>query len=416
VDVLSLQRRLGLAVAGYLALVILVVTLVPFRFAVPDRIVLTGFTGPGDLVANVGFFWPLGFVLAFAGERRALQLGFLLSVSVEVTQLFLPGRFPSLLDVATNTLGAGLGGATCGLVRSALARRADAGGVLALDLPLAGLLYLFIPLLWLSGLASTGDPSRRWLALVVGLAGVVVLAAIDRHLLAPRRTPRWAMPVGSALWFGLGLLPGWYAEPGFVALASVGAGGLVALLARVLETVEPAGRRYEVPAVRRAGAVLLVFLVLAALWPIGSLTAGWRGGLGLAWPGGAGQVAILRFLELLAGTAVAGYGFAEARGRRPESASRGRATAWVAGGVLAGVLGLLRGFHPAYGASLLEAGLMIVGFRLGVAVYWRQRAYVLALLGRSAPASAAPPEAERRARVRVDPSPDSVAWPIRTRR
>jgi VanZ family protein len=70
---------------------------------------------PYDIVANLLLFAPLGFGLA--GEMRmrgftvvgtvliALAIGFSLSLTVETLQCFLPGRDPSLTDVATNSVG-----------------------------------------------------------------------------------------------------------------------------------------------------------------------------------------------------------------------------------------------------------------------------------------------------------------------
>ena len=65
---------------------------------------------------NIVLFLPLGFLLplAFRSLRLAAWTGlaiscavaFVLSASVEIAQLlFLPDRYPSLLDVLANTLG-----------------------------------------------------------------------------------------------------------------------------------------------------------------------------------------------------------------------------------------------------------------------------------------------------------------------
>jgi glycopeptide antibiotics resistance protein len=114
---------------GLSVLVILVCTLYPFRFdptAVQGlRQILGSFTmrsGRTDLVANVFLFMPLG--LGLAGWlwthkiHPLLQLvlvaisSALLSGAVECAQAFLPSRFPSYMDVVTNTLG-GVGGYLC---------------------------------------------------------------------------------------------------------------------------------------------------------------------------------------------------------------------------------------------------------------------------------------------------------------
>jgi glycopeptide antibiotics resistance protein len=67
-----------------------------------------------DVVLNVIFYVPFG--LFFPQGRRgagkfALAVGcaFLLSVATELTQVYSHGRFPSMTDVATNTIGAAVG-------------------------------------------------------------------------------------------------------------------------------------------------------------------------------------------------------------------------------------------------------------------------------------------------------------------
>lgn len=64
-----------------------------------------------DRIANVFLFVPLGAGLALLGlgAARALVASLLLSCSVELIQLYLPGRDASLYDVLSNSLGAGLG-------------------------------------------------------------------------------------------------------------------------------------------------------------------------------------------------------------------------------------------------------------------------------------------------------------------
>lgn len=71
-----------------------------------------------DAVVNVGIYLPLGVfaLLTFAGSSRlevavsaSLLLGFTLSVADEMAQAYIPGRFPSMLDVTTDTIGTGIG-------------------------------------------------------------------------------------------------------------------------------------------------------------------------------------------------------------------------------------------------------------------------------------------------------------------
>lgn len=64
-----------------------------------------------DLVLNVLYFLPLGWLLG--RERRgawlALGLGLLLSVGIEITQAYVPGRDSTWMDVVANTVGCVVG-------------------------------------------------------------------------------------------------------------------------------------------------------------------------------------------------------------------------------------------------------------------------------------------------------------------
>ena len=64
-----------------------------------------------DGARNLILFAPLGAALWATGRTRrsALAIGFGISLTIEILQLMIPGRFSALLDVGFNTLGTGLG-------------------------------------------------------------------------------------------------------------------------------------------------------------------------------------------------------------------------------------------------------------------------------------------------------------------
>lgn len=66
-----------------------------------------------EFTANVLMFVPIGlFLLLLVGRRRwwvAILAGVLLSASIEIAQLGLPGRVSDIRDLASNSLGALLG-------------------------------------------------------------------------------------------------------------------------------------------------------------------------------------------------------------------------------------------------------------------------------------------------------------------
>ncbi|MBY0399195.1 VanZ family protein [Myxococcota bacterium] len=64
-----------------------------------------------DAIRNLVLLMPLGWLLAALGRgaRFAALLGFLLSLTIESAQALLPGRYPSAVDVVTNSLSAAAG-------------------------------------------------------------------------------------------------------------------------------------------------------------------------------------------------------------------------------------------------------------------------------------------------------------------
>src|SRR5262245_55845958 len=77
----------------------------------PWCIVGCGDLGLLDIILNVLLFLPLGIGLRLVlRTRAAVAIGFVCSVAIELTQLYLiAGRDASLRDVITNTLGTGIG-------------------------------------------------------------------------------------------------------------------------------------------------------------------------------------------------------------------------------------------------------------------------------------------------------------------
>lgn len=74
-----------------------------------------------EAVANVALFVPLGVLLPWARAVRpwtAIPAGLALSAAIELTQLAMPARFPSVQDVVMNTLGAAVGAALVLAVRA----------------------------------------------------------------------------------------------------------------------------------------------------------------------------------------------------------------------------------------------------------------------------------------------------------
>jgi VanZ family protein len=111
---------------------IFITTLFPFNFTLRGRVLSwnalalpPGREGKWEILANVLLYLPFGrAITAYFFSRRlqiyrtlvlVLVICFTISYVCEVLQFFLPSRFPSWRDVASNTMG-GILGSLCVLV------------------------------------------------------------------------------------------------------------------------------------------------------------------------------------------------------------------------------------------------------------------------------------------------------------
>jgi glycopeptide antibiotics resistance protein len=356
------RAAFGLTLTAYLLFVAAVVTLAPFRFADTPVFALTWRTSAEDFVLNFLMFVPLGFSLRLATGGApswcvgAALFGVAASGAIETAQAWLPGRCPSLIDVGTNATGCWFGA----LIHDEIRRRSDArlAGALALELPLMGLFYLLVPLVWANGLAAAGEEARLWFSLLPGAIGSIVLASVWVHRLRGKAAlSAWTLSAIAFAWFVVASLPTMRIGKRFV----LGCALVVALLVR-LQTWLPAlhradGRRFEAPTLRRVAPLFASYLLLLAVWPWSGETVGWRGGIGLIDLADVpDRTPVLRLIEWIAVFTVGGYMLAEARGRRDERDGAAGLVVLLAAATAAAALEGLRGVHPRYAASALHAG------------------------------------------------------------
>ncbi|MBC7788377.1 MAG: VanZ family protein [Anaerolineae bacterium] len=105
--------RREIAVAAIL-LVILVITLTPAANGPPLQFSFELGVGRhwlADAILNLCMFVPLGLALAWNSRSpaKAVFCGLLLSTTVELAQMWIPGRDPSLSDIFSNTAGTTVG-------------------------------------------------------------------------------------------------------------------------------------------------------------------------------------------------------------------------------------------------------------------------------------------------------------------
>lgn len=380
--------HLGLAILGYLLGVTLIVTLLPFRFSVPGAWRVWLQSDVVDVVANVIMFVPLGFLFRVGTHHhrrhstlRVLWAGAALSLAIESVQLFEAERFSSPWDVGANAVGAWVGA----VLASMVTRRIGAGGAvvarLSLELPLMGLLYLVIPLLWLNGLAARGNEGHLVAGILVATFGAAVLGGLQRHHLGPDRGVSMRATLGAATFgFLAGAFPALATAPGVV-LAGAGASCAITWLYASFGSAVRRDRRYEVAVIRTAVPPLVAFLVLLGIGTDPTRVQGWTWSLGFPpLQSKTGTREILQLLELVAAFTLLGYVIAEYRGRavpRLQTALP-RVLAWS--GACGLTVELIRGFTSVPGASLARTALLQSSALYGAWLYYLQRRHVLLLL------------------------------------
>jgi hypothetical protein len=300
----------------------------------------------------------------------------LVSAALETCQLFLPGRDSSLVDVATNGMGALLGAAAAN--KCTRVREEPSLLLFAFEMPLMNVVYLLIPLLWLGSLSMGGELERLGLITLLGVFGGSVIASVVVNRLGLDRNPGCLMPaVYAAGWFITGTLPAVMDSPVEVFVAAgvvAAAAGLSALLWRRGDQSE---RRFELPTLKRAFLLFGLFLLLLSAWPTTLPLAEWSNDLDYKALTEVQRIVLAsRFIEGIAAFTLLGYLVAGMRGRRNESALK--TLGWAAG-CASGFLILtaaLRDLLSGLLSSVMEAGLLTGAALYGAVIYRLQLAAV----------------------------------------
>lgn len=383
--------RLGTALLVYMLGVTLIVTLLPFPFVWPDRWQINVGDDPYDAIVSVLLFVPLGFLFRMATSRErqssmrwVIWSAVLISIMIEAMQLFDGTRESTLLDVVANIFGAWVGALAFDRIARSARLNARLIGWLGLEIPLMGLVYLLVPLLWANSLAGRGAWVPTLGTFLIGAFGATLLGGLQRHYFGPSRgaEPHHTAAF-AAIWFIAGALAMLPWRPFELA------GGALAVAAlcwwqgrrRLHDTASK--RRFEASLLRSAVPLYAAYLVMLVSSPVLEEIGSWHGHFG--FPGVAfSRVEIARLLELCVAFTLVGYMGAEIRGRdvmRYRDAIP-RLIAWGIG--LAIAVEAARGFGV-YGASLARAVLVVAACLYGGWLYYLQRAHVMWLVRRTAP-------------------------------
>jgi glycopeptide antibiotics resistance protein len=375
------RARLSGAVLVYYGGIILLITLVPFRFTLPAEIHMLWTGGVTDTLANIALFVPIGILYPISSRGRlparalrAILLGGVFSLSIELAQTAEPERYSSVIDVFANTTGTALGAALLLLVRRRLGANARLRGRISLELPLMGLLYLVVPLVWLSAL-TIGDEPIRWIlpALLCAFGGRLWSVLLRFHFGPLAGVSVRQMRLAAALWALVGMAPAAQHPAGVVLLAL-----LAAVCVQPGSALEHSGeRRFEQAALTHAMPMFLAFLAALIVLPIAGGLAHWRMSLGFPSTARAlSTIEQLRTLGCIAAASVLGYLVAEMGGRRELPYSRVVPRLVALSAVFAVGLEAVRGLQPGIGASVAEGVLVSMAGPYGGWIYHLQRILV----------------------------------------
>ena len=380
--------RLSRALLSYLVVVIAALLLVPYDFAMPAAYEFRFDTSPSGAMAIFAMFVPYGFLTrrARAGGHGAHVLMVVLSagmlaLALETAQLFVPAARASVWHLVSAVAGAAIGAVACERMHHDVRTTAHAVQAMLLQLPLMGLVYLLLPVLWASSAAAQGDPSRLVLTLCVGLTGASILGSVARATRAFTPDRRWwVVPSVAAVWSAIGMLPAVLVD------WRLTIGGVLAVVAfaswrgrwSAPMFVE---RRYEARALLVASPFMALYFILAGVWPGHSFRSNPLVNLGMPMTE-QGLAMALPLLEMGIATTVLGYMISEFRGRSELSfrESGSGVVSWTC--VLVLVTEAARSVFGYEGASLLRAGLCVCAATAGSGLYHLQRDHVKVLARR----------------------------------
>ena len=384
---LDTGARLSHALLSYLVVLIASLQLLPFDFAIPEQLRFSTALTPLSTLASLVMFVPYGFLTRRARSGRGQHIAAvvltaaLLALALETAQLFSPTSVASVWHLLGAVSGAAGGAWLCERLHHDARGAANAVHAMLLQLPLMGLAYLLLPLLWASSAAALGDPARLALTISVGLAGASLLGSIARATRAftPDRV-WWLVPAVAAVWSTVGLMPSMLAD-WRVTLAGIGA--VTALASWRGRWSAPVGveRRYEGPALLAASPFMLLYFVGASVWPLHGFRSIPLVHLGMPTTE-AGLALALPLLEMGIASTVLGYIIAEFLGRTESSfgETSGQVFFWVFGILV--INEVARSFFGYEGASLLRAALSLGAALFGAGLYHLQRAHVKVLAHR----------------------------------
>jgi len=371
------KSALGSTLLIYFVLNVLLITLIPFDFRKPETVQISVWTDFDDFITNIFLFIPVGFLFVISKKNcrgplcfHALGFGIFLSLGIEVVQIFVHGRSPSVIDVFTNGTGAWIGAVSAKYIQSRMGSDWPVTR-LTWNLPLINIVYLLIPLMWLNCLATGNEKSRLWLLLLPGLFGAGGLSAI--YLFQFKRYANHSpnrLSLVTLGWFMMASIPALTIFPIQIVAFGIGLCLLIQVPARLIQTNRMEEKRFELPALKMLLPLFVIYLLLLALWPTTQPLADWQTRVDfLEFTFDKRMVFTFRFIEIIAAFTLLGYIISEMRGRKKESFFETFGWIYLIALCASVVMALLRSFPPPFEFNVLEMALIVGASLYGALIY-----------------------------------------------
>jgi len=370
------KKSIGLFPLGFVACIVLVMTLEPFRFSVVSNVRLLWIGSIGDIANNVLLFVPLGFLFG-AGRRKQVFLfntdvfiaAVIFSSVIETIQVFIPERYTTFSDVVANGFGAWSDALHYDFLRKQ-PNEETVSRVISLNLPLSVIIYLLVPVIWLMLLAGGGFYYNLFLTLLpVTIAGMIITSVYVNRLKGTA-VSRKSVVLFSLCWLILSCFPILFDKPVFVTGLAFYMAGLTLVLIRTPGLLPE--KRFESITLKRVLPVYVVYLLLLFSLPVPDSFSRFSIIIGpnisLLPPD---QFIPVQMAEFIAVYTLLGYMTASLRSRINETAVQMLFMVFWVTTACAVLISVFRGFHPFYSASLTELFLSLFAGSCGGMLYFR---------------------------------------------
>lgn len=370
--------NIGKPLLIHMSLVVLIITLAPYRFGIPRHFTFSAVSTYYDIMNNIFLFLPIGFFFQLSQRAsikhstlKAFLIGAGFSLVIEMTQLFLPARYSSAIDIMSNSSGAWIGAALC----RHLSRQQTSMQMyrkMALDLPLTGSVYLLTPLLWLSSYSIGHDNFRIWISILPATIGCLILATIHINRTTSRNVASKLKTVLLAgFWVLCGIVLMILRYPIYGMWICGISGGLTFYFIALFEHRSKRERRFERPTLAKIIPLFISYLLLISILPADFNFSVWHYtyGFNVFRPFQYIDVSTFRVFEMSAAYIILGYISAEIQGRKHRSLIHILSITLIVSAATALGCGVLRGFNTHMAFSVSESAVAIASGGYGGILY-----------------------------------------------